>query len=382
MNRVLILANAESAIYNFRRELLQRLVAENYEVTVAVPVADKSEVFRQIGCRVVNTKVSRHGTNPIVDALLLLNYIKLIKQHKPDVVLTYTVKPNVYGSLACRYCRIPYINNITGLGSALQKDNVLKKILQRMQKAAYKKSACVFFQNQSNLALFKKQGIVNGPTRLIPGSGVNLAMHKFEEYPPASEPVRFFIVSRIRQDKGFDEFFAAVKTVKARHQNVEFHIAGWLEDEGYRQTLDDMQQRNLISYHGVLSHEEVHTLIANCHCAVLPSYHEGMANVLLEAAAAGRPCLASDIPGCKEAIDNETSGCLFAVKDAGSLIQAIERFIELPYSEKVKMGIAGRNKMEKEFDRNIVINAYLEKIQEAIGEQNSCACIKPDVHCV
>ncbi len=366
MKTVLIFTNTESSIYNFRRELVQRLIAEKNKVVIALTVEDKSNYLIKLGCDVVNIKVERHGTNPATDFVLLINYIKLIKRIQPDIVLTYTIKPNIYGSIASRFCRTPHINNVTGLGTAFHKKGGLRYLLLWMQKMAYKKSSCVFFQNSVNMKFFKQKRIVNQKNRLLPGSGVNLTIHKFEKYPELISPVRFITIARIRKDKGFHELFSAIKEIHQKNNNVEFHVIGSPEDKSCEKTIINMNAKNEIIYHGFKMQEEVHDLIASCHCTILPSYHEGMANVLLESAAAGRPCLASNIPGCRDAIIDEITGYLFHVKDANSLTRAIQRFIELPHPEKEKMGIAGRKKMEEEFDRNLVINAYLEEIKKTL----------------
>jgi len=205
MNNILILANDNSTIYNFRRELLLRFLEDGYTVIVSVPSNERNKVFINMGCIVEETSLSRFGTNPLREILLIRDYVKLIERTIPDIVLTYTAKPNIYGSFACQKCNVPYINNITGLGSAFQSNNLLKVIMLLLQKRAYKKSQCVFFQNASNKQYFEKKRVVNSCGALLPGSGVNLSQHQFENYPENDERIRFITVSRIRKDKGFDE---------------------------------------------------------------------------------------------------------------------------------------------------------------------------------
>lgn len=368
MSRVLILANDNSTIYNFRRELLQRLIEEKYDVIISLPANERNKIFREMGCSVEETPISRFGTNPIKEILSIKNYVSLIREVSPNVVLTYTAKPNIYGSLACQICNVPYINNITGLGSVFQTENLIKKIMIVLQKKAYKKSQCVFFQNSSNKEYFEKSNIVGTNTDLLPGSGVNLELHQFEPYPKYNEKIRFISVSRVRKDKGFDELFEAIKAISKKTDNIEFHIVGWYEDDDYKEKLEFMQKNYPVKYHGSKSQEEVHRLIADCHCLIHPSHHEGMANVLLEASATGRPCIASNIPGCKEALDDGITGFLFDVKNSDNLISVIQRFMNLNYEDKLEMGVLGRKKMESEFDRQIVVNRYLEEIKKVIGE--------------
>jgi len=198
---------------------------------------------------------------------------------------------------------------------------------------------------------------------LLPGSGVNLSLHELEPYAPDGGVVRFITVSRLRQDKGFDELFAAIRSVCAVRDDVEFHIVGWYEDETYRDVVLEMQEHYPVTMHGSVSQERVHDLIAQSHCLIHPSHHEGMANVLLESSAAGVPSLASDIPGCREAIDDGVTGFVVPVRDAAALASRIERFADLPWAERHEMGLAARRKMEAEFDRKQVVERYVEEIR-------------------
>ncbi|MBH0230745.1 glycosyltransferase family 4 protein [Halobacillus yeomjeoni] len=368
MSKILILANDNSTIYNFRRELLSRLISENYDVIISVPKHDRNLEFEKLGCKIDEINISRSGKNPLKELALIKSYKKQIKRIKPDLVLTYTAKPNIYGSLACKKLHIPYINNITGLGSNFQTENFIKKIMLFLQKKAYKRSSCVFFQNQSNKKYFEKMNVVGTNTKLLPGSGVNLKLHKFEYYPEESKNIKFILVSRIRKDKGFDEFFSAVKTLTEKFNNIEFHLVGWYEDEKYKEQITDMVHKYPVVYHGSQSQEKVHELISDSHCLIHPSHHEGMANVLLEAAATGRPCITSNIPGCQEAVNDGLTGFLFEVKSSKSLSEAVIKYLELKPEERMKMGLLARNKMETEFDRQIVINSYMEKIENIMGK--------------
>lgn len=367
MTRVLILANDNSTIYNFRRELLRRLIHDEYEVIISVPADDRNEVLESMGCLIEEIKLNRAGINPLQEVIVLGDYIRSIRKWQPDVVLTYTAKPNIYGSLACQFCGVPYINNVTGLGSTFQRDGFLKKVLLLLQKTAYRKSQRVFFQNASNKSYFERLGIVGDNGVLLPGSGVNLSLHKCEPYPEDCGTVRFITVSRVRKDKGFDELFDAITEVAVQRPNVEFHVVGWFEDDEYREKLDEMQRDYPVTYHGSKSQEEVHGLMARSHCLLHPSHHEGMSNVILEASATGRPCLASNIPGCKEAISDNETGLLFEVQNGESLKEAILHFLALPYERQARMGRLAREKMEKEYDRQMVVRAYLDEIKRISG---------------
>jgi galacturonosyltransferase len=273
--------------------------------------------------------------------------------------LTYTIKPNIYGGFACRIFNIPHIANITGLGTAIENGGLLQKFLLMLYKSGLKKAACVFFQNESNKKYFEKNNIVMTKVVLLPGSGVNLTQHSFEEYPDDSDGVRFLYIGRIMKDKGINELLEAIVIVKKAYPNVHFDIVGPCEED-YEIKLLEMDSQGLLSYYG--EQESVHGFLKNAHALINPSYHEGMSNVLLEAAATGRPVLASNIPGCRETFEEAVSGFGFEAKSAESIKNTIIKFIELPYKRKKNMGLAARGKMEKEFDRTIVVDAYMQEI--------------------
>jgi glycosyltransferase involved in cell wall biosynthesis len=363
--KILVLANFGMGLYNFRKELLEELIKQNNEVYISLPNDDYVLKLKSLGCKYVETYLERRGTNPISDFKLLLHYINLIKRIKPDVVLTYTIKPNVYGGLACRLTKTPYITNITGLGTSVENKGVIQKITLMLNKIGLKKASCLFFQNETNHKFFQEQNIVKTKTRLIPGSGVNLDYHTFEEYPEDDGKNRFLFIGRMMKSKGIEELLQAVKIVKEEYPNTQFNLIGSCEED-YHQQLVELDKLGTINYH--CQQNDVHSFIKESHATILPSYHEGTANVLLESASSGRPVLASRVPGCIETFDEEVSGFGFAVKSVESLVEAINKFIELPYEQKKAMGIAGRKKMENEFDRKIVINAYMDEINNLKGE--------------
>jgi galacturonosyltransferase len=237
-----------------------------------------------------------------------------------------------------------------------------------MQKYAYRKSSCVFFQNAKNCERLKQLGVITDktPVQILPGSGVNLETQSFEPYPENDGITRFIIVSRIRIDKGYQEFLDAAEYVKNKYHNTEFHVVGWYEEEKLKNRVDNLNNKGIIIYHGQKLQAEVHQLIKNCNCLVHPSYHEGMANVLLEAAATGRPIIASNIPGCIEAFDEGVTGFGVEVQNSQSLIKAMEKFLNVPYQEQIKMGQLGREKMESEFNREFVAEMYIEQINESV----------------
>ena len=363
MKKILILTNSINGLYSFRRELIEVLLVKNYDVVISAPIDSKTNYFKQIGCNLIETVISRRGTNPISDFKLLLNYLRIIKKVKPDAVLTYTIKPNVYGGIACRIMRVPQISNITGLGTAVENKGILQKITLMLYKIGLKKSKCIFFQNKENMRFMQSNDIGVNNGRLILGSGVNIGQHKFETYPLEKENIKILFIGRLMKAKGIEELFDAIKIVKGKYSTVEFHFVGGRE-ENYDAVISTLAKDKLIMYHG--RQPDVHEYIKNSHALINPSHHEGMSNVLLEAASTGRPVLASDIPGCRETFDEGISGLGFTVKNVDSIVETIISFVKLSYEEKMKMGIAGRRKIENEFNRSIIINAYLKEIQENI----------------
>lgn len=359
--KVLILSNFGMGLYKFTKELIEELIRQGMEVHLALPRDQYTDKLVELGCRFTETKIDRRGTNPFTDLKLFLRYLYLLRSIKPDVVLTYTIKPNIFGGTACRLLRIPYLANVTGLGSAIENKGVLQKLTLRLYSVGLAKARCVFFQNEANRTMFLHKKLVKGKTKRIPGSGVNLEEHPYEEYPSKEKAIRFLFIGRMMKEKGIDELLQAAVQVKTSYPAVQFDLIGF-QEESYSDRTHEYEKRGIIHYYG--RQEEVHSYIKNSHAVLLPSYHEGMANVLLEGAATGRPLLATRIPGCIEAFVEEESGLGFEPRNVESLVKAIHQFIELPYGKKRAMGQIGRFKMEQEFDRRLVVKAYLEEINK------------------
>lgn len=360
--KVLILANNASGLYDFRNELLLRLLQE-YEVHVSLPDEDTVPEIAGEGCIVHHTDLERRGMNPIKDGKLMLDYARLIKKIRPNAVLTYTIKPNIYGSLICRISRIPYIVNITGLGSAFEDGGILQKIVVVLYKMALKKAECVFFQNSRNRDIFAGFGIKGKKERMVPGSGVNLDRHVFETYPEMDEPIKIVFVGRIMKEKGIDELLYGAEKIKQQYPNVIFELIGSFEDD-YKELIEKKEQEGIVRFVGY--QKIIHPYYKKSSAAIVPSYHEGMSNVILEASATGRPVLAADIPGCREGFNDGITGIGFEPRQQQACYEAIKRFVELPYEDRREMGQRARQKMEKEFDRRIVVESYIEEIQQII----------------
>ena len=358
--KVLILANDADGLYCFRRELLQALIAQKHEVYISVPDDPGVELMRQMGCHFCPTDMDRRGTNPAQDLKLILHYLKILKQIKPDMVFTYTIKPNVYGGLACALSGVSYAPNITGLGTAVENGGILQKITLMLYRFGLRKAQRVFFQNQANQKFMLDRKIVRGAYTLLPGSGVNLERFSLLPYPNEDTNIRFLFIGRVMRDKGVGELLSAASTIKAKYADVCFDIVGGY-DEDFTREIEGAVAENIVIYHG--SQSDVRPFIEKAQCIVLPSYHEGMANVLLEGAASGRPVIATRVPGCIETFDENISGLGCDVKSAQSLADAMETFINMPYEQRKSMGLSGRSKVEREFDRAIVVNAYLAELE-------------------
>lgn len=360
---ILVLTNNFGGLYSFRKEVMKALVDKGYHVVISAPSksnAIKVTWFENIGCKHVDTPFNRQGTNPVADLKLMLRYRKLIKHVKPSVVLTYTIKPNLYGGMACALTGVPQIANVTGLGAAVEYPGLMQKLTIFLYKIGMRKTWLTFFQNNDNMDFCKVHGMVRGRTQLIPGSGVNLEYHVKVPYPIVTEPIRFLFMGRIRREKGIEEFLAAAEVITKKYDNVEFHVVGGCEGD-YEGRLLDMQKKGIVTYHGRQS--DVRPYYAMAACTLHPSFYpEGMSNVLLESCATGRPIMTTMRAGCREIVEDGRNGYLVKQQDAADLIEKVEKFISLPYADRKAMGDAARAIAEREFDRQIVVKAYLNEI--------------------
>lgn len=350
--QILILSNHSGGLYDFRKDLIAEL--KTYaSVAVAVPHNDRWEELGKLADYVIETPIDRRGMNPFRDISLFCRYRALLGEVKPDLVITYTVKPNIYGGLACRILHIPYAANITGLGSSVENGGLLKKFVLFLYRIALRDAKTVFFENSSNRDTLAAEGaVLQGRDVVLNGAGVNLDDYPYAEYP-SDGCVRFLFVGRVMHEKGIDELFAAAETMKKEYgERAEFHIVGSFE-EAYKPVMDALEARGIVKYHGYRS--DVKKFYAMSDCVVLPSYHEGMSNVLLEAAASGRPVITSNIPGCREAAENGVSGFLCEPKSTDKLREAMEEFMLLSAEEREQMGREGRRRMENRFSKKAVV---------------------------
>ena len=358
--QILILANHSGGLYDFRKDLIAAL-KQHAEVSVAVPRNDRWDELQALADRVIELPIDRRGMNPARDAKLLGQYRAILKRLRPDLVLTYTIKPNIYGGLACRALHIPYAVNITGLGSAIENGGWLKRFVLTLYKPVLAGAKVVFFENAGNRDTLAATGVVpRGRDVVLHGAGVNLEDYPCQPYPQEGM-VRFLFVGRVMHEKGVDELFAAAKRMKQEYgDGVEFHIVGSFEEE-YKPLMDKLEQAGVVKYHGYQS--DMKRFYAMASCVVLPSYHEGMSNVLLEGAATGRALITSDIPGCREAVEDGVSGYLCPTKDADALCDAMRRFAELPENRQAEMGRRGRTRMEQRFSKTAVVAETIKHLE-------------------
>ncbi|MBN2770554.1 MAG: glycosyltransferase family 4 protein [Spirochaetes bacterium] len=365
---ILMLTNSAGGLCHFRFELVERLLSEGYSVFFSVPNNSEDiyvKKLKEIGAQHIFTKINRRSTNPFIDILLFFKYIKLLKKIKFDIVLTYTIKPNVYGGIACNILKIPYIANITGLGSAVENKSILQNISLFLYKIAFKKVKHVFFQNSENQEFFFKNNIAIHNNYLLPGSGVNLKKFDILDYPIESECIKFLFISRVMREKGIDYYLEAAKYLKSKNPNFEFHICGACDDS-YQNIIKASTKDGIIIYHGRVPN--VRDYLKFTHCTIHPTYYpEGMSNVLLESAASARPAITTNRSGCREIIKDGVNGYIAEQKNSRNLIEKIEKFIGLSYEEKKQMGLNGRKMVEDKFDRNIVIDAYMKTIKNILS---------------
>ena len=361
MKRILILSNHSFMLWQFRRELIGAMIAQGMDVSVGVPFGEHVEDFREMGCKMINIPVDRRGINPVRDLSLLRQYLQLLRSMKPDMVITYSIKPNVYAGFCCRILKIPYCVNVQGLGTAFQKP-VISAIVTRMYRAACKKAKVVFFENAGNAEFFRRERIVSARQQLVlPGAGINLQHYPLAPYPD-NDVIRFLYLGRLMQEKGIDELFSAIKMLYDDCYEVKLDLVGFFED-AYKEQVQELCDLGIARFHGFQADPRPYYAAADC--VVLPSYHEGMSNVLLEAAATGRPLITSDIPGCREAVEEEVTGFICQVKDRYALYETMKRMAKLPRQQRLEMGLAGRARMEEIFDKQQVVDATMKAIFKA-----------------
>ncbi len=370
--KVLICLNLAWNLVNFRSGLIRALVDAGYEVVAVAPRDGYEPRLAALGCRYVELPMDNRGTHPGRDLLLLLRFVRLLWRERPDVYLGYTVKPNVYGSLAARWLGVPVINNIAGLGAVFIQGGRLAQVVRGLYRQALKSSHKVFFQNDDDRQLFIDGGLVRPEIAdLLPGSGIDLA--RFSVVPPGAQArgdvkFRFLLIARLLRDKGVAEFVQAAALLKPRWPQAEFCLLGFVDAQNptaiSRAQMDAWVAQGHVLYLGVS--DDVRAEIAQADCVVLPSYREGTPRTLLEAAAMGRPLVATDVVGCRDVVDDGQNGFLCQPRDANDLAAKMAQMMRLTSQQRRDMGLRGREKMERQFDERIVVEKYISTINVVI----------------
>ena len=365
---IAIITNDADDVYCFRKELIESLIGKGFKILISCPNGDKMELMKGIDFIYDDVYIDRRGTSVKKDLALYSHYKELFKTYRPSVVLTYTVKPNIYASIAAEKLGIPVINNVTGLGSILKKKGFVKKLVMFLFKRAFKKSACVMFQNAENMRLAKEKNLLNGKGRLLPGSGVNCDRYPLLPYPDGKDGVSgasvvFNYIGRVLKDKNVDDYIAAAKIIRQRYPATEFNMLGFIEprETHYGKLLEDLGKEGIVNYLG--NQRDVKPFVERSHATIHPStYGEGMSNALLESASMGRVLITTDNPGCKEAVIDGITGYIYKGGDVAALVKNIERFLATDNAERKLMGEKGREFVKENFSREFVISAYEEEI--------------------
>ena len=366
---IFVTVNRAWNIWNFRRSVIKALLDDGHRVTVLAPPDETVPKLEQMGCAFIALAMDNKGLNPLRDLALLRRMRAVFRQHRPDVILSYTIKNNIYGAIAVRSLRIPFLPNVSGLGTAFLSHGLLRRVAQGLYRAAFASVPAVFFQNSEDRGLFIERRLVRKTqARLLPGSGIDLERFAPAGYPPAEAAPVFLMIARLLRDKGVHEFVEAAALVKQVYPKARFQLLGAVNNENRtaidRAKVAAWEQSPGIEYLGTC--DDVRQYIAPAHCVVLPSYREGAPRTLIEAAAMARPLIATDVPGCRSVVENGVNGFLCQVRSGESLAQTCQRFLALPREQQVALGQAGRDKMEREFGEARVVSAYRQAIAECL----------------
>jgi glycosyltransferase involved in cell wall biosynthesis len=359
--KVLLTVNAAWNIWNFRRPIVEALLDDGHKVIILAPKDDAVPKLEALGCSFYHLEMNVKGLNPLQEPKTLLRLYRHFSNLQPDVILSFTIKNNIFGAISAKSAGIPFIPNVTGLGTAFLSGGFLERVAITLYKTAFRKLPAVFFQNEDDRNLFLERGLVTDhQARCLPGSGIDLDRFAATAYPSEGGAPHFLMISRLLRDKGVLEYVGAARRVKAQHSGARFQLLGATDSENRtaidRETVQSWEREGVIEYLGTV--EDVRPMIEAAHCVVLPSYREGAPRTLIEAAAIARPLIATDVPGCRAVVDNGKTGFLCEARNEESLAAACEAFMALSSEERAAMGRAGRAKMEREFGQSIVLEAY------------------------
>jgi glycosyltransferase involved in cell wall biosynthesis len=364
--KIAIVLNTSWNIFNFRMNFIRTLLEAGHEVHTIAPEDDYSKFLTQTGCTHHRVRMDSRGANPIKDSALIFELFWIYKKVRPDVILHYTIKPNIYGTLAASMLRIPVINNVCGLGTVFLKDNLVSAVAVLLYKISFHFANKVFFQNEDDLKLFVNRNLVKPESvDLVPGSGIDLQKFTPMHYK-RNRQFTFLLISRLITDKGVMEYIDAIKKLKAQGYNAKFQVLGAMDPKHKRGIKTELIQKwigsELIEYLGTT--DDVRQYISKADCVVLPSYREGTPRTLLEAASSSKPIIATDVPGCNHVVKHNFNGLLCRLKDSDDLAEKMIEMTHLSDDTLIEFGRNGRRKMEAEYNESIVINKYLAALKE------------------
>ena len=363
MAHVMIAANSSWNLENFRSGLIRELLREGHEVTTVSPDTQELTIDGEV-VHHRRWKLDRSGRNPVKELVRVSSFAAIVLQERPDVVLGFTIKPNLYGSIVGRLLGVPVVPNVTGLGTAFLSGRALRRSALLLYRAAFRRAPIVFFQNRDDQALFIRERLVReGQSRIVPGSGIDLASFRPSELP---KDTRFLMIARLLGDKGVREYVAAARLLRAKLPTASFSLLGELDPQNQsaiaKQELDSWIAEGVIDYLGSVS--DVRPFIDQSSAVVLPSYREGLPRTLLEGAAMGRPLIGADVPGCREVVREGVTGFLCEARNVESLVAAMEQFARITRDERALMGARARAMAEAEFDERLVHMAYVKAIND------------------
>ncbi len=360
-------------MYNFRGGLIKNLIANGYEVVVIAPTDKFDDKLRELGARVVDVKINSKGTNPVEDFKLIFELRKIYKREKLDIVFNYTIKPIIYGTIAAKLARVIPIAVTTGLGYAFIKEGKVTKVVEKLYKFSLKFAREVWFLNENDRNVFLERNLVD-PQKvfLLNGEGIDTNHFKpLEGDVKKDGKLKFLMIARALWDKGVKEYCEAAEIIKEKYPNldIEFQFLGKIgvpnPSAVPKEYMDDYHAKGIINYLGVV--DDVTSIINDSSCFVLPSYREGISRVIMENAAMGKPVIASDVPGCRELVDDGKTGYLCTPRDSKDLAQKIEWFVNLSEEKRINAGKLGREKMINEFSEEKIVEVYLDKLKEMLG---------------
>lgn len=363
MKKLIVIGNISSSTRVFRAELLKSLVNKYSVWLIAQFTPEDLKFFMDMGVKCIDLPIDRRGKNPLKDAVLLMGYFRDIRAIRPDLVLTFTIKPNIYAGLVCRWLKIKYIATVEGLGTIFNADaSFVNRCVQKLYGLGIKQAKVVFYLNDHIRKVLLKLRVKEQQLRYTPGMGVNLDKFRLQPYPP-EHPFRILTIGRIMKEKGIGELLAAIDELVKLIPDLEWHICG-APEKGEEHWLEDMSNRPWIKYHGVIN--DPRALYAITHAIVTATYHEGLSTVCIEASACARPVIGSNIYGVREIIAEGVTGFLINSENVKDIVDKIDKFYKLTNKQQSIMGCAARRKVEMEFDRKTVVNLYNKAIQEFI----------------